>query len=69
MSEDFKLDKTAFSKGTFEQASHQLAYWKSQPLSKRLEAAWILTCRAYGIDPLNPPKMDKTYFRMRKHAC
>ena len=68
MADDFKLDKTAFSMGTFEHASHQLAYWKTQTLSKRLEAAWILTCQAYGIDPNNPPKMDKTYFRMRKHA-
>ncbi len=54
--------------GTFTDASHQLAYWKTKSLSERLAAAWILTCKAYKIDPANPPKMDRTFFSMRKHC-
>ena len=29
--------------------------------------AWYLTCMAYGIDPKNPPKMEKVPVGMRKH--
>jgi hypothetical protein len=31
-------------------------------LKERFHKAWILTCEAYGIDPENPPKMEKRMF-------
>ncbi|MBL7703562.1 MAG: hypothetical protein JNM14_15025 [Ferruginibacter sp.] len=31
-------------------------------LKERLHKAWLLTCEAYGIDPENPPKMEKRMF-------
>ena len=67
MKPDTKFDRNAFSMGTFKQASHKLSYWKSKSPAERLEAAWILTCHAYGFSPENPPKMDRTVFSMRKH--
>ncbi len=36
-------------------------------LSERLRKAWLLTCEAYGIDPENPPKMDKRMFFAGTH--
>ena len=31
-------------------------------LKERFHEAWILTCKAFNIDPENPPKMDKRLF-------
>jgi hypothetical protein len=46
---------------------------KTEPLSEekilreRLRKGWLLTCEAYGIDPDNPPKMDKRIFFAGTH--
>ncbi|HHB52259.1 MAG TPA: hypothetical protein ENK75_04350 [Saprospiraceae bacterium] len=61
-----KLDKTYFKKQTFKEADNSVAYWRSKTAAERLEAAYILSLRAYGYDPVNPLKLDKTYFRKRK---
>lgn len=65
---DYKFDKTAFKATTFEEADRQNVFDASVPIGERLRQAWYLTCKAYGIDPENPPKMDKTVFSSRKHA-
>ena len=31
-------------------------------LKERFHKAWNLTCKAYNIDPENPPKMEKRMF-------
>ena len=36
-------------------------------LKERLHKAWILTCEAFGIDPENPPKMEKKCFFAGTH--
>ena len=36
-------------------------------LADRLSKAWLLTCEAYGIDPENPPKMEKKMFFAGSH--
>lgn len=41
-------------------------FLKTDPLSERLCQAWYLTAMAYGIDPLNPPKMQKVLVSIRK---
>ncbi len=61
-----KLDKTAFRHQTVEEASHNFAFWKMQSLEKRLEAANYLNSVAYNFDVDNPPRVDRTYFRIRK---
>lgn len=63
----YKLDKTISKVQTFEQAEKEKIFSKETPLDERLYQAWYLTCMAYGIDPENPPKMDKSFCTTRKH--
>lgn len=60
-----KLDRTAFKYQTKKEAAHHLDYWKSQTYKRRLQAANYLNSVAYNFDINNPPKMDKTYFKIR----
>lgn len=62
---DEKLDKTVFKKQSVKEADSNVKYWRSKTMGERLEAAYILSLRAYGCDPNNPPKMDKTCFSSR----
>ena len=64
----YRLDRTAFKIQTFEEADNNQTYWLSQSPEKRLQAAWFLTCAAYGLDPHNPPRLDREHFSMRKHG-
>ncbi len=61
-----KLDRTAFKYQTINEASHNLKFWQSQTYKKRLQAANYLNSVAYNFDINNPPKMDKTVFKIRK---
>jgi hypothetical protein len=61
-----KLDRTVFKHQTIQEASHNLEYWKSQSYEKRLEAANYLNSVAYNFDTDNPPRLDKTYFKIRQ---
>ena len=63
-----RLDKTIFEKQSFKQADSNVAYWRSKTLTERLIAGYHLSLRAYGYDPDNPPKLDKTYFRKGKQS-
>lgn len=40
---------------------------KQKILKERLHEAWILICKAYNIDPENPPKMEKRMFFAGTH--
>jgi len=61
------FDRSAFKIKTFQQASNNKEYWLQKSPMERLIAAWMLTCAAYNLDPKKELKMDRTYFRMRKH--
>ncbi len=63
------MDKTFFKAQTFKGAESDKKFDKDLPVGERLREAWWLTCMAYGIDPENPPKMDKQFFLTRKHDC
>lgn len=63
----YKLDKSISAVKTHAEAESDKKFAGDISLSERLRQAWYLTCMAYGIDPLNPPKMDKTVFSVRKH--
>lgn len=60
-----RLDKKAFKHQTLKEAAHNPEYWKKQSYAKRLEAANYLNSVAYNFDINNPPRMDKTYFKIR----
>ena len=64
----YKMDKTVGKGMSFAKAEKQNLFPKDTTVSDRLSQSWYLTCMAYGIDPLNPPKMDKTVGSSRKHA-
>ncbi len=52
-----KLPANQQAKDTNEQSQSE-----QNILKKRFHEAWILTCKAFNIDPENPPKMDKRLF-------
>jgi hypothetical protein len=65
----FRLDRTAFRAGTHEQlAQAERQHRRSLSLADRLRAANYLNSVAFGFDVETPPRMDRTYFRMRKHG-
>ena len=63
----FKLDRTAFKMGKQEDAELPGKYWQTKTPEERLAAAMYLNSIAYNYDIDNPPKMDRTFFSMRKH--
>ncbi|MBO0939816.1 hypothetical protein J2I47_24945 [Fibrella sp. HMF5335] len=62
----FKLDRTAFKAGNHQQNGNQFLYWQSKSMTERLQAAAYLNSVAYNYDLLNPPRLDRTAFSMRK---
>ena len=53
---------------TVAEADNTRAYWLTQTPYERWRAGWWLTCKAYNIDPENPPRMEKILTGKRKHA-
>ena len=64
----YKMDKTVGKAMTHNEAEKEKLFPPVTTAKERLNEAWYLTCQAYGIDPENPPKMDKTVCSSRKHA-
>ena len=62
------MDKSVGKGMSFREAENQKLFPKTTTTNERLNQAWFLTCKAFGIDPLNPPKMDKSFGNSRKHA-
>lgn len=63
-----KLDRTAFKIQTFKEADHNREEWLKKTPEERWADSWYLLASAYGFDPENPPRMDKTVFSMRKQC-
>ena len=62
-----RLDRTrGFSGAHAEVAAYQDALRRAMSPGERLEASWVRTCRLYGIDPRDPPPMDRSAFSMRR---
>ena len=62
-----KLDRTAFKRQTAQEASNTVAYWRTQSDADKIRAAYHLSLRAYGYDPADEPRLDRTVFSMRKN--
>ena len=60
------LNKTFFVRQSAESADNQTAYWLRKSYEERLIAAYHLSLRAYGYDPQDSPKMEKSLFSSRK---
>jgi len=63
-----KLDKTFMKAQTHAEAELDKKFPKDITIGERLREAWRLTCMTYGIDPNNPPQMEKECFSTRKHS-
>lgn len=64
---DYRLDKSIFKAQSFEEADNQNTYWLQKDVKERLRAAWQLISCVYGFPIDDPPRIDKSVFRMRKH--
>lgn len=65
-SKKYRMDKTAFKVQTFEEADDVMRDYSSYSMQERLRIYWYLTSIAYKFDLDNPPRMDKTVFRIKK---
>ncbi len=65
-SKKYRMDKTAFKVKTFEEADDVMRDYSSYSMQERLRIYWYLTSIAYKFDLDNPPRMDKTVFRIKK---
>lgn len=63
----YRLDKTVFKAQTFAEAEMSNVFEKTVSLSERLNQGWYLSSMAHGIDPYNPPKIEKRLVSIRKH--
>ncbi len=61
---DYKLDRRAFKMYNCKDASNNYSYWKNQSIEERLKAANYLNSVAYNFPVNDPPKLDRTYFKM-----
>jgi hypothetical protein len=62
---DFSFDKTAFKAQTFKE-EQKTKNFQDNTAIERLEISFYLNSVAFGFDINNPPKMDRTFFSMRK---
>ena len=60
----YKLDRTAFKIQTFQEASDNFEYWNSKTDKEKLKVAMYLNSVAYNFSPDNPPKLDRTLFKI-----
>ena len=60
------MDRTAFKRQTAEEASNTVAFWRQKSDAEKIQAAYHLSLRAWGHDPENEPRLDRTKFSMRK---
>lgn len=64
----YRLDRNAFKAQTVEEAvSNQAAYYKNLSWQERLRIANYLNSVAYNYPENNPPRLDKTVFKVRSH--
>ncbi len=65
----FCLDRTAHHAGTHAENARYHAQNQPDTMEGRLRAAVYLNSVAYGYDLNSPPRLDRTAFSSRKHAC
>lgn len=62
----YKMNRSYLKAQTFADAEKNKLFLSTDSLSERLNQVWYLTAMAYGIDPQNPPKMQKILANIRK---
>ena len=64
----YRLDRTAFKAQTVEDASKHGAFYKTLTWQERLRIANYLNSIAYNYPESDPPRMDKTAFKIRSRG-
>jgi hypothetical protein len=64
MDEQFRLDRNAFKATTAKDADYDFSYWQTRTYTERLNAAFYLIYKAYGVD--QHTKLDRSVFSIRK---
>jgi hypothetical protein len=63
---NYKLDRTAFKAHTADEAvKQQAAYYRQLTWQERLRIANYLNSMAYSYPENEPPRLDRTVFKMR----
>jgi len=62
----YRLDRSAFKAQTAEEAANHGAYYRSLPWQERLRIANYLNSVAYNYPENEPPRLDRTAFKIRK---
>ncbi|MFP5039728.1 hypothetical protein [Parasediminibacterium sp. JCM 36343] len=65
MDKQYKLDRTAVTALSFEQADDHTSYWQDKTPNERLNAACFLINQIYGVTAQT--KVDRTVITCRKH--
>lgn len=63
-----RLDRTEYKHQSLVEASDTVAYWRKQSDAFKMQSAYHLSLRAYGYDPANEPRLDRTLFSIRKRT-
>jgi hypothetical protein len=61
----FKLDRTKFKAQTAEEAADHATYYQSLTWQERLKIANYLNSIVYNYPENNPPRLDRTKFKVR----
>jgi len=61
----YRLDRTAFKAQTAEEAANHAAYYKTLTWQERLRIANYLNSIAYNYPENEPPRIDRTAFKIR----
>ncbi len=64
MEQKFRLDRTVFRATTAVEANDHIEYWKDKSYTERLEAAYYLIVKAFGIK--EDTRLDRSAFSKRK---
>jgi len=61
-----KMEKDVFTQHTFDEAANHSAFYNKLNDNSKIEIFWELMQTAYNCHRTNWPKMDKTFFTVRK---
>ena len=63
---EYKLDRTVFKMQHTKDSNNNFNFWKSKSIEERLKASNYLNSVAYDFPTDNPPKIDRTFFKIKK---
>lgn len=66
MKDVFKMDRSAVSKSSFNEADDHVSFWQDKTPKERLDAASFIINNIYGVTPQT--KVDRAFTSVRKHS-